>query len=103
MKNVLVVLLLGFLSTFPLFPKEVPSAGEMVTDIILVRPLGFASVVLGSVLYIPTAFFSVLSDNPKEALKESGHRLVVYPFKFTFYRRVGDFPGYMEDVQYMNE
>ncbi|MCB1191794.1 MAG: hypothetical protein H7A23_09735 [Leptospiraceae bacterium] len=75
----------------------------MVTDIILVRPLGFASVVLGSVLYIPTAFFSVLSDNPKEALKESGHRLVVYPFKFTFYRRVGDFPGYMEDVQYMNE
>ena len=97
-KTILFLLLL----TIPMsgiFSKEVPSGGEMMIDAVLARPLGLASVLIGSALFIVSSPFSLAS----KSFLQSGKRLVVYPIRFTFKRSLGDFPGYMEELELESE
>ena len=63
------------------------TAGEMVTDGILVRPLGIVSLVAGFGLFIISSPFSAIGGN----IGEAWGTLVVEPAKFTFARPLGKF------------
>jgi hypothetical protein len=63
---------------------ERPDAGHMIGDT-LTRPFLLVATVAGTVLYIGTLPFSLLGGNAGEA----GQKLVVEPFKMTFFRCLG--------------
>jgi hypothetical protein len=67
--------------------EEKISAGKMVVDGILIRPLGVVATVAGSVIFVVSLPFSALGGNVKKACK----KLVVEPAKYTFVRELGDF------------
>lgn len=67
--------------------EEEISAGKMVIDGLLIRPLGIVATVAGSVLFVVSLPFSALGGNVKKAAK----KLVIEPAKFTFARPLGDF------------
>lgn len=72
--------------------KEI-SADQMAADLVLVRPLGFISMVTGSVLFLFSLPFSFSEDSMDQNRKEVGtnlEKLIVEPSKFTFNRRLGD-------------
>jgi hypothetical protein len=64
-----------------------PSAGAMIADTALARPLGLAATVAGSAAFIVSLPFSALGGNASIALQ----KLVKDPFLFTFKRPLGDF------------
>ena len=92
------LVLLTFIST-SVQAEEVPSGGEMMIDVILIRPLGVVSLALGSVLFVVSLPFTAISGS----IKQSGKRLIVYPAKFTFTRKLGSFGGYSEELLYEEE
>lgn len=63
------------------------SAGAMTVDLLLVRPVGIVSCVLGSAVFVVALPFSLLGGNTGESAK----KLIVEPAKFTFNRPLGDF------------
>lgn len=67
--------------------RDTPSAGAMAIDAVVVRPMGFFSTVVGSVLFVATLPFSALGGNVDEA----GQRLVAEPARMTFVRPLGEF------------
>ncbi|HMV78978.1 MAG TPA: hypothetical protein PL048_16290 [Leptospiraceae bacterium] len=83
--------------------KEVPGSGEMMFDIVAIRPLGMVTLVLGSSLWIVGAPFALFTGDAVKSWKQTGRRLVLYPAKFTFQRQIGDFPGYMEELEHVVE
>jgi len=88
-----------FISNTDISAKEVPSGGEIMVDALLARPLGLASVGLGLGLYIVSSPFSLISGT----FVQTGRRLVIYPLRFTFTRGLGDFPGYMEELELVQD
>jgi hypothetical protein len=90
---------------FSLSAKEVPSSGEMISEI-LVRPLGLAGLAVGSGIFIVTLPFGLLnrvSTGSWEGILSSGRRLVIAPALFTFARGVGDYPDHMEEIELIKE
>ncbi|TGN19776.1 hypothetical protein EHS15_07640 [Leptospira idonii] len=71
----------------------------MLLDMAIARPVGLAGTVLGIGTFIVATPFTLLSGTWKQA----GKRLVVYPAKFTFVRGLGDFPGYMEEYEIVED
>ena len=69
------------------FEREDPSGGEMMYDFIIVRPIGIAATVIGSVFYVVSLPFSLLGNNSGEA----GEALVKDPAAYTFKRPLGEF------------
>lgn len=67
--------------------EDDPSAGAMLGDLVLIRPLALASTVLGTALFFVVLPFSALGGN----VKQSGKKLIVDPFKMTFVRPIGQF------------
>ncbi len=102
MKKLFIIIVVFFLSV-PVFSKEVPSSGAMFFDITLARPLGIVSVGAGAILFIVGAPFWLFTPNPAETIRQTGTRLVVYPVRFTFQRSIGDFPGYLEELEFVAE
>jgi len=66
--------------------KEV-SAGSMIADTLLVRPVGIAACIVGLAAFIISSPFAAAGDNIEEAQEV----LVKKPFEFTFKRPLGDF------------
>jgi ABC-type sulfate transport system permease component len=64
-----------------------PSAGAMIADTALARPLGIATTIVGSALFIVSIPFSALGGNVKTAYT----KLIKDPFIFSFKRPLGDF------------
>lgn len=64
-----------------------PNAGAMATDLILVRPLGFVSMILGTAVFIVSIPFTAAGKNVDQAWDT----LVVKPATFTFQRPLGNF------------
>jgi hypothetical protein len=64
-----------------------PSAGAMLVDGVVIRPLGIVATLLGGATFIVTLPFSALGGNVDEA----AHMLVVNPAKMTFKRPLGEF------------
>lgn len=64
-----------------------PSAGAMIADTVFARPLGLATTIAGSAVFVVSLPFSALGGNASTALQ----KLVKDPFVFTFRRPLGDF------------
>ncbi len=64
---------------------EQPSAGAMVGDALIARPIGVVFTALGAVAYVVTLPFTLAGGNAKAAGKE----LVVGPAEATFVRCLG--------------
>ena len=101
-KSILILILFSFLS-LSLSAKEVPSSGEMMFDVMPIRPLGIASFLIGTTIFVAALPFSVLAANPEQVIRQNAKRLVIYPFRFTFQRPIGEFYGYMEEIEYVSE
>ena len=69
-------------------PREDPSAA-MVADLLVVRPVGLAATICGSVLTVGTLPFSIWGG--KEQVGKVAQHLVAEPARYTFRRPVGDF------------
>ncbi len=61
--------------------------GKMAADLLVIRPVGIVSTVLGGAIYIVSLPFSLPGGNQKEVWNTA----VVEPAKFTFKRGIGDF------------
>lgn len=64
-----------------------PTAGTMLADTFMVRPLMLVGTAVGVVTFVVTLPFSALGGNVGEA----GQTLVVEPAKYTFIRPLGQF------------
>jgi len=62
-------------------------AGYMMGDLVVMRPLGIAATVVGSVFYVLSLPFSLAGGNEEEARQ----KLVKDPAGYTFTRPLGDF------------
>jgi hypothetical protein len=69
------------------FETEDPGGGEMMFDLVVVRPVGIVATALGSVVYVISLPFSALGDNVGVA----GQKLVQEPASYTFKRPLGEF------------
>lgn len=63
-----------------------PSASAILFDVLLVRPLGIASIAIGSAVFIVGLPFTL----PTNSVRLSAKKLVGEPFDFTFRRPVGE-------------
>ena len=70
-------------------PTEVQerTAEGMAFDLVLLRPLGLVSTVVGSVVHVVGLLFSIPGGNAGE----TGEILIKEPAKYTFVRPLGDF------------
>ena len=66
---------------------ESGSAEAMVADVIIARPIGLVSTVVGSAVYVVSLPFSLLGGNEPQARE----KLVKEPGAFTFKRPLGEF------------
>ena len=62
-------------------------ATDMVVDAVVMRPLGLAATVVGTVLTVVTLPFTI----PSGSVESSAHELIVRPAEYTFKRPLGDF------------
>ncbi len=65
------------------------SAESMVADVVIARPIGLVTTVVGSAVYVVSLPFSLLGGNEKQARE----KLVKEPIDFTFKRPLGKFPS----------
>ena len=63
------------------------SAGSMVIDAIAIRPIGLASMVFGTGVFLISLPFSALAGNTEQA----ADMLVVKPTRYTFKRPLGEY------------
>lgn len=77
----------GAQDQFARFPSEERSAESMVFDLVLVRVLGMAGIVLGTGAFVLSLPFSAMGGNTEEAYE----RLMADPARYTFKRPLGDF------------
>jgi hypothetical protein len=68
-------------------------ATDMVVDIVVVRPLGLVTTVVGAVLTVVALPFTI----PSGSVEKSAHELIVRPAEYTFTRPLGDFSEGSED------
>ena len=92
--GVAVLLILSMLITAPLvyaekaFTQELVeevSGEEMILDLILLRPIGFAATVIGAAAFVVSLPFTLLLRQTNEAAQ----KMVVAPGKYTFTRPLG--------------
>lgn len=91
MKKMVVLLLSSFLCVLFLCPVAMPAdsdkAPAVIADTVAVRPVGLASILIGSVVFIVSLPFAITSGS----VGETADTLIGEPFRFTFERPVGDF------------
>ncbi|MHB1084891.1 MAG: hypothetical protein ACYCZA_08625 [Thiobacillus sp.] len=68
-------------------------ATDMVVDAVVMRPLGLAATLIGTVLTVVALPFTI----PSGSVETSVHELIVRPAEYTFKRPLGDFSGSSED------
>ena len=68
-------------------------ATDMVVDVVVMRPLGLVSTVLGATLTVVALPFTI----PSGSVEASARELIVKPAEYTFKRPLGDFSDSRED------
>ena len=95
-KKTLALLLVASLMVIPFgsaamaqeyFETEDPGGGEMIFDLVVVRPVGLVATAIGAVTFVISLPFSALGDNVGVA----GRKLVKEPASYTFKRPLGEF------------
>ncbi|MFH0926888.1 MAG: hypothetical protein V1872_14860 [bacterium] len=66
--------------------EETSTTEKIIIDILILRPVGLASIALGTGLFIISLPFSI----PTRSVKIVGKRLVKQPFEYTFERPIGN-------------
>jgi hypothetical protein len=69
------------------FETDDPGGGEMIFDLVVVRPVGLVATAIGSVVFVLSWPFSALGGNSDVA----GQKLVKDPAAYTFKRPLGAF------------
>ena len=69
------------------YESDENSGGEMIYDLVIVRPIGAVATLASSAAYILSLPFSALGGNTDEATE----KLVKEPFRYTFQRPLGEF------------
>lgn len=92
MKKILIALLVVFTLVTSTAPAMAAIASDtkdadVIADALVVRPIGIASIVLGSVIFVVALPFSI----PTRSVGKVGKLIVVDPCKYTFVRPMGDF------------
>jgi len=62
-----------------------PTSGDMLADVLMIRPFSLISTVAGTVVFIVSSPLSAIGGN----LGQAANTLVAEPFKYTFARPVG--------------
>lgn len=101
MKRIVVMLIITMTLVFAFSASASASqqAAEIIADVVLVRPVSLAAVIVGTALFIVALPFSA----PSGSVSETAQALVATPFRYTFARPIGDFgrpPYYTQDVDY---
>jgi hypothetical protein len=60
---------------------------DMAVDLVIVRPLGLATTIVGAALTIVALPFTI----PSGSVRESAQAMIVKPAEYTFKRPLGDF------------
>jgi hypothetical protein len=69
------------------------STQELLTDMVVLRPVGLVGTLIGSALFVGLIPFTALASiADKEAFHITGQTLIVTPAKFTFTRPLGQYP-----------
>jgi ABC-type molybdate transport system permease subunit len=63
-----------------------PSAGDMLLDMVFMRPIMLVGTVVGTAVFVVTSPFSALGGN----IGEAAETLVVEPAQYTFVRPLGE-------------
>jgi hypothetical protein len=66
--------------------EQEPSGGDMLADMVLMRPFMLTATAVGLVSFVVTLPFSALGGNVDEA----GKKMVLEPAKYTFVRPLGE-------------
>ena len=69
------------------FEAKEPGGGAMVYDVLVIRPIGLAATVIGSVFWVVSLPFSASGDNVGTATE----KLIKEPAAYTFNRPLGEF------------
>ena len=69
------------------FESENPSGGEMMFDLVVVRPVGIVATAVGCIVFVVSSPFSALGGN----IDTANEKLIKDPAAFTFKRPLGDF------------
>ncbi|MGD8880861.1 MAG: hypothetical protein PVI82_03150 [Desulfobacterales bacterium] len=69
------------------FESQEPGGGAMIYDMVVIRPIGLAATVIGSVFWLVSLPFSASGDNFDTATE----KLVKEPAAYTFKRPLGEF------------
>jgi hypothetical protein len=69
------------------FEAKEPGGGEMLFDVVVLRPIGAVAIAVGSVFWLVSLPFSTLGDNVDTATE----KMVKEPTAFTFRRPLGEF------------
>jgi len=67
-------------------PDDAPSGEAMTIDLIIMRPLGLASTLIGTAVFIVALPINALTLN----FSDPARRLILEPAKYTFVRELGD-------------
>ena len=68
-------------------PRSEVSGAGMAFDLVILRPLGIATTVIGCGFFVISLPFTVWTE---ERIKQSGHSFVGEPASYTFVRPLGD-------------
>ncbi len=85
----LLALLVGLVVAGPAPAEASPSVGAMIFDGMVLRPLGFASAVVGVVLWVPVVLVSL--PYGADGREEAYGIFVEAPIRRTFRRPLGEF------------
>jgi hypothetical protein len=88
MKKIVAILLalMIILTSSAVFAKDKPDAGNIIGDMVILRPIGVCTLVIGTAFFIVTLPIAAIS----QSTKQTAEVLVVDPFKFTFTRPLGE-------------
>lgn len=91
-RGVVIAILLGFVGVPPMVwaQDEIidePTGTDITFDLMIARPLGFASTALGASLFVVTLPFAVATGSADNTAKA----LVAEPYNFTFVRDLGEY------------
>ena len=70
-------------------PEATPHWGAQAFDVALLRPMGFAALVVGAGLFIPASILT--SPGGKDSLETALDYFILEPFRGTFMRPLGKF------------
>ena len=69
------------------FEAQEPEGGEMLYDLVIIRPIGVIATAVGAITFVLSLPFSALGGNVDIA----GEKLVKKPARYTFKRPLGEF------------